>query len=56
MLLGGPAAHVGANLGEQTQGAVGAEGVDLSEIDARELVERSANIEARLRVCPITST
>ena len=35
VLLGGPATHVGANLGEQTQGHCRADRVDLSEIDTR---------------------
>ena len=48
MLLGGPAAHVGTNLGEPTEGAVGADGVELGEIDARQLVERGADVEPRL--------
>jgi hypothetical protein len=47
VLLGRPTTHVGANLGEQTQGAVGADRVDLSEIDTRQLVKRAANVEAR---------
>ena len=43
-------AVVGADLGEQTQGAVGADGVELGEIDAGQLVERGANLETRLIV------
>ena len=43
MLLGGPAAHVGTSLGEQPEGSVGPEGVELGEIDAGQLVERPAH-------------
>jgi len=35
VLLGGPPAHVDANLGEQPQGTEGADGVELGEIDIR---------------------
>ena len=41
MLLGGPAAHVGANLGKQTQGAVGPDGVELGEIRHTTVVSSS---------------
>ena len=34
MLLGGPARHVGANLGDQSQGVVGPDPIDLREVDA----------------------
>ena len=54
VLLRGPARHVGADLGEQPQRIVRADAVDLREIDAGELVERRADVEARLvvaRVC-----
>jgi len=50
VFLGGPPAHVGANLSDQTQRTVGANGVDLGEIDAGEVVERGANLEPRLIV------
>ena len=51
MLFGGPPSHVGANLGEQPQGAVGAEGIELlGEVDAGQLVQRGANVESRLVV------
>jgi hypothetical protein len=48
VFLGGPAAHVGADLGEPPQGAVGADGIDPGEVDAGQLVERGANLEPRL--------
>src|SRR6266542_3456806 len=51
VLLRGPAGHIGANLGEQAERAVGAEGVDLGEIDPGQLVQRRADVEAR-RVVP----
>jgi len=50
VLLGGPPAQVGANLGEQPQGTVGADGGELGEIDAGQLVERGANVESGLIV------
>ena len=50
VLLGGPAAHIGANLGEQPEGTVGADSVELREVDAGEVVERGANVEPWLIV------
>src|SRR5213078_807146 len=50
MLLRGPTAHVGANLAKQAQGAVGAKGVDLGEVDAGQLMERGANLKPWLIV------
>ena len=46
----GPAAHVGADLGEQPQRIVGADAIDLREVHPGELVERRAQIEARFVV------
>ena len=50
VFLSRPAGHVGSNLGEEAQGAVGANGIDLGEIDIGQVVERGANLEARLIV------
>ena len=41
-----PAAHVGADLGDETQRTVRANGMELREIDASELLEGAADVEA----------
>ena len=46
VLLGGPARHVRADLREQAEGVVGADAVDLREVDAGELVQRRPEVEA----------
>ncbi len=48
VLLGGPSRHVGADFGEETERVVRPDAIDLGEVDARELVQRSPDIEARL--------
>ena len=49
MLGGGPAAHVGADLGDQLQRRVGAEGIELAQVGAAgESMQRGADVEARL--------
>lgn len=48
VLLGRPAGHVGADFGEQPQGVIGADPVQLGQVHARELVQRSADLEAGL--------
>ena len=42
MLFAGPAGHVRADLGDESQGGIGPDGVDLCEVHSRELVERQA--------------
>jgi hypothetical protein len=46
--LARPAAHVGPDLRDQTQSAKLTDAIDLGEIVARELVEQTADFEARI--------
>ena len=45
MLGGTPSTQVGAALGDQTQGQVRADTMDLREVDADQLIEQGANVE-----------
>ena len=46
MLLGGPAAHVGADLGDQLQRGLRPDGVDLAQVGAAsERMQRGADVE-----------
>jgi hypothetical protein len=47
ILFCGAAAHVGANLGQQTERILRADAVDLRKIGPGQLVERRAEIKAR---------
>ena len=47
VFLGGPPRHVGPDLGEESERVVGADAIDLRQVDAGELVQRRAEIEAR---------
>ena len=48
MLLSGPPADVGADLGEQLERVIGGDAIDLGQVGAGQLVERRANVEGRL--------
>ena len=45
MVFGGPARGVGADLGDQLEGTVGGEAVDLREVDAGEVMERGPDVD-----------
>ena len=55
MLVGGPAGHVGADLGEQPERVVGPDAVELREVDAGELMEERPELEARFVVARFLS-
>lgn len=48
VLRGRPSAHVGADLREEAEGVVGADPVDLGQVDPGEVVPRRAKTEAGL--------
>ena len=52
VVFGGPPAEVGANLGDQLEGAVGGEAIDLGEVDAGEMVEDGPDIEVGFVAVP----
>ena len=47
MFLGGPAAHVGADLGDQTQRVVRTDAIELRKVGTGELKQRGPDLEAR---------
>ena len=53
MRFAGPAGHVRADLGDESQGGIGPDGVDLCEVHSGELVERAADFEARGVLVPL---
>jgi hypothetical protein len=49
VFIGGPSAHVGSNFGDQLEGRVWSDAIDLREVDtAGEEMERGAHLEPRL--------
>ena len=53
VLHAGPPCHVGADLGDEPQGGIRPDGIDLCEIRAGEAVEGTANLEARFVLGPL---
>ena len=47
MLLGGPPAEVGPDLGQQLERGIGGDAIDLGEVGAGQMVERRAQVEGR---------
>ena len=45
VVLGGPAARVGADLGDELEGTVGREAIDLREVDAGQVVQHGPDVE-----------
>ena len=47
MLLGGPPAEVGPDLGQQLERGIGGDAIDLGEVGAGQMVERRAHVKGR---------
>ena len=52
VVLGGPAAQVGADLGDQLQGAIGGEAIDLREVDAGQVVQHGPDVDVGFIAAP----
>ena len=52
VMFGGPAGGVGADLGDQLEGAVGGESIDLGQVDGGEVVEHRTDIDVGFVAAP----
>ena len=52
VVLGGPARGVGADLGDQLEGAIGGEAIDLREVDAGQVVQHGPEVDVGFIAAP----